>query len=172
VIALVGAKVRRALALTRDEWALVLRAAWWLALADIRLRFAADRRSLLGLRDWSAAPANAIGPDSLLRARTYARWIEAMSRYHVVRARCLHQSLALHAWLKSDGIASRLYIGVRKVDGKMQAHAWVVAGDKILIDEPRLASTFTPLRGAQRTSSAWLKCGDVPRQIVRSRVAQ
>lgn len=95
-------------------------------------------------------------PEQIAQAQQCARWIAAAARHHVVRARCLHQSLALHGWLRSEGIANRLHIGVRKSGNEMQAHAWVAVGDRILIDEPRLVATFTPLRGTLRAQVGWL----------------
>lgn len=38
---------------------------------------------------------------------------------------CLPQSLALQALLRRQGLSAELRIGVRRADGKLQAHAWV-----------------------------------------------
>ncbi|HKE07531.1 MAG TPA: lasso peptide biosynthesis B2 protein, partial [Candidatus Acidoferrum sp.] len=38
---------------------------------------------------------------------------------------CLEESLILWYLLRKQGIASRLRIGVRKVNEKFEAHAWV-----------------------------------------------
>jgi len=107
-----------------------------------------------------AEDATGLTPEELARAQELARWIAAAARHHIVRARCLHQSLALHAWLTHEGIPSRLYVGVRKVDSQLRAHAWVAVGETILIDAPDEITTFTPLRGALTRPDGWFQyCG-------------
>lgn len=140
---------RRALALSWAERVLFLRAVGWLVLTDLRLRFGASRRMLLQidrLDEVSALEAALARPEGADCARTYARWIEAAARHLPLRARCLHKSLALHAWLRNDGIFGELHIGVRMMDEDLEAHAWVTVGEYVVNDEQSWVETFTPLR--------------------------
>jgi hypothetical protein len=125
---------------------LLARAYIWLAIADLALRL-----RLEGLGKWATATDHAhVGPAAvdtaaILRARRYARWLQAAARYQPVRAECLHRSLALHWWLRREGLASRLQIGVRKESGDLAAHAWVELDGQVVNDHPAAVARFTPL---------------------------
>lgn len=45
---------------------------------------------------------------------------------------CLEESLVLWYLLRGQGIAARLRIGVRKINEKFEAHAWVEYGGEAL----------------------------------------
>ena len=51
--------------------------------------------------------------------------VGAAQRRWPVKFTCLEESLVLWYLLRSQGIASRLRIGVRKTNEKVEAHAWV-----------------------------------------------
>jgi hypothetical protein len=84
---------------------------------------------------------------ALRRAYRYAAMLEQASRYHFVRARCLHRSLALHHWLRRKGLASELRIGVRRDGGQLLAHAWVEVDGRVINDRPESVAVFAPLKG-------------------------
>ncbi len=67
------------------------------------------------------APAGA--PEPLQSA---CRMVRAAVHYSFAKFTCLEESLALWYLLRQLGIPARLRIGVRKNNGKFQAHAWVV----------------------------------------------
>jgi hypothetical protein len=67
------------------------------------------------------------------------------ARSHVVEARCLHQSLALHAWLRRERLPSELRIGVRKSYDELIAHAWIELGGQVVNDGPDRVAEFSPL---------------------------
>ena len=54
-----------------------------------------------------------------------SRMVRVALRYSPARFTCLEQSLTLWYLLRKQGIATQLRIGVRKMDGKFEAHAWV-----------------------------------------------
>ena len=54
-----------------------------------------------------------------------AQMVHAADRHGVVHPSCLTRSLALWWLLGRQGITSRLRIGIRKENGKLEAHAWV-----------------------------------------------
>jgi hypothetical protein len=53
------------------------------------------------------------------------RMLGAAQRRWPLKFTCLEESLILWYLLRRQGITSRLRIGVRKVNGKFEAHAWV-----------------------------------------------
>src|SRR5260370_14135879 len=61
-----------------------------------------------------ASDQHPFGPEDVNRARRYARWLDMVSHRRFIRASCLDRSLALHRWLRREGMPSHLCIGVRK----------------------------------------------------------
>ena len=84
-------------------------------------------------------------PVALGRAGRYARMLTIASRFPLLRARCLHQSLALHLWLRGEGSSSELRIGVRKQSQTLQAHAWAELNGAVVNDHPAAVAAFTPI---------------------------
>jgi hypothetical protein len=58
--------------------------------------------------------------------------VRAALRYSIARYTCLEESLTLWYLLRERGIAARVRIGVRKENGKFEAHAWVEYGGEAL----------------------------------------
>ncbi len=63
------------------------------------------------------------------------RWaVEAAARRVPWRAVCIQQGIALQRMLRRRGVDARLHYGVGHGEGgKLQAHVWVAAGDRIVI---------------------------------------
>jgi hypothetical protein len=133
----------RLLRLDPADARLLLRAFVALAAVDVRLRLFGFQRVIDSLDSSNAMPAPT--DQDLHRARRYAFWLQAAGRHHVVRARCLHQSLALHGWLTAQGLSPDLRIGVRTDNRSLVAHAWVELGGQVVNDRPDAVSAFTPL---------------------------
>ncbi len=64
-------------------------------------------------------------PRQGLDARTIARLVSIAARHGPVRARCLAASIALKSLLRRYGMQGNLRLGVRKHDGRFEAHAWI-----------------------------------------------
>ena len=144
--------LRRFLALSgADQWRL-FRA--WLALAmtDVELRILGYRR--LVRRIERLGDTRQLLPGDIERARRSACWLTLASRRHIVRAHCLHRSLALHTELRRAGLPSELRIGVRKEDGVLQAHAWVELGGHIINDSAASVRAFTQFTDIGESSYA------------------
>jgi len=62
---------------------------------------------------------------------------------------CLRRSLTLVRELHRLGLAATLHIGVRKVAGNVEAHAWVQVGDTVVNDDPGETTTYTELAAGQ-----------------------
>jgi hypothetical protein len=121
-----------------------------LAAVELRLRREGFRRMV------ERAPMPVTTPsardDAHARAGRYAGLLERASRVPFLRGRCLQRSLALHLWLRGEGLASDLRIGVRKDGGALRAHAWVELGGQVVNDHPAAVAAFTPIfsTGADR----------------------
>jgi Transglutaminase-like superfamily len=58
-------------------------------------------------------------------ARAACRMVRAALRYSFAQFSCLEESLTLWYLLRKQGAPACLRIGVRKENGKFEAHAWV-----------------------------------------------
>jgi hypothetical protein len=74
--------------------------------------------------------------------RVTARLVDAAARHGPYRASCLPRSLTLWCLLRRRGIDGDLRIGVRKVAGQFQAHAWVEYGGAVLNDRTDVSQRF------------------------------
>lgn len=82
----------------------------------------------------------------IARAQRLAALASIAGRKGAVRASCLRQALALHAWLRLRGLASEFRIGLSPPDGKgFNAHAWVELGGVALGEaDPPSLTAFRP----------------------------
>ena len=68
------------------------------------------------------------------RTATTARMVSIAATYYQPWANCLKKSLVLWSLLRQQGIYSEVKIGVRRDEGKFEAHAWVEYEGKVLND--------------------------------------
>jgi len=61
----------------------------------------------------------------LTRAERSAQLLSIAGRHGFISATCLRQSVLLEYWLKRQGLAAEIKIGVRKEADLFDAHAWV-----------------------------------------------
>ena len=116
------------------EIALAARAAAVIAGAHVQVRL----RTIVAMRRWAAPPARRTGnQDELLLA-----FRRAANR---LPGTCLIRALALQRFLAVHGCRSELRIGVAPSPGGLQAHAWLIDGEQILIGAGEEADTFTVL---------------------------
>lgn len=134
----------RWLALHHGERRIVARALGDLVFIDLALRVRGFRRIFSDI-ERSLAPPKDVTDADVIRARSYARWIDAAARHHLVQAHCLHRSLVLHRWLREEGVPSVLRIGVRTDEGKLASHAWVEVRGELINDRRELVTLFRPL---------------------------
>lgn len=110
----------------------------WIRLVLLR-RF--RQPAVLGVCE-PAATSSPVTPEDLARARCYARWLDVAAHRQLTRASCLARSLALHQWLRQEGLPSCLRIGVLKDGDTLRAHAWVELGGLIVNDRQSVAERF------------------------------
>jgi hypothetical protein len=68
---------------------------------------------------------------------------------------CLRRSVTLVRELNRLGLAAAIHVGVRRVGGSVEAHAWVQVGDAVVNDDPVVTTTY-----------ATLAAGDLERLVV------
>ena len=106
-------------------------AALLLPMVRVSLRFRGYKKTQQWLQSrlaqqraaFAGPPSPVSQPDQSLSMT--CRMVHSAARYGPIRPTCLEESLALWYLLSEQGIAPQLRIGVRKTDGKFEAHAWV-----------------------------------------------
>lgn len=141
-----GLRWKSFLALQGWERRVLLLALFMLPTVALALRLVGLRRlqpmlSRKGGGDKPQAPAR----DELDRAVHLARLVAAAARHGLYRATCLPVALTLGWLLDRQGIESALRLGVRKVDGRLEAHAWLECQGIPLIDGPDIGDRFAAL---------------------------
>jgi hypothetical protein len=137
--------LRRWVRLRPDERRLLVRAFVDLVVVDVELRALGFSRLLRRIEAGESAGRRVPPSPDPIRARHYARWIEAAARYHVLRPHCLQRSLVLHRWLRHEGLPSALRIGVLKDGAALKAHAWVELAGQVVNDRSTSVAAFRQL---------------------------
>ena len=103
------------------------RAGTLLLMVAVSLRARGFRRTKEALgRKLAGQPADASPKGGSVEAlQKTCRMVSAGAHYGLGHPSCLEQSLVLWYLLESQRIPARFRIGVRKVGGKFEAHAWV-----------------------------------------------
>lgn len=123
--------LQRYRALDPESRRLFRRAATLLPWIRVSLRLRGYNPTFARLRQRSSGVSVAAGAPRE-RVSKINRMIHAAARYSPLHYTCLEQSLCLWYLLRVQGISSQLRIGVRKTDGKFEAHAWVeYAGEAV-----------------------------------------
>ena len=79
---------------------------------------------------------------------TICRMVKAAGHYGLVHPNCLEESLVLWHFLRREKITPVLRIGVRKLHGKFEAHAWVECRGRPLNDREDVGLRFRPFHRA------------------------
>ena len=113
-----------------------LEVGYWL----LRVRHALRRYGLLATLDWLRPTAREHGTDATRhRAAVFMR-----ARCRIPLAEnCLHDSLAMIAWLNRLGGSASIVFGVTCIP--FRAHCWVQLGDQVLNDALDHVAPFTPI---------------------------
>lgn len=80
-------------------------------------------------------------------ART-AAVVRAVVQRHPFRSNCLQRSLTLWCLLRARGIEGDLRVGVQKIAGRLEAHAWVEYRGAVLNDQDDVRRRFLPFARA------------------------
>ena len=109
---------------SRDRWGLIQ--TWWLLLGiDLALRALPFRR----VQAWimPSHPSRLITDSGQATHEIHQaeEILDCAARHHLYPMTCLRRSLALQWLLSKRGILTELRFGVRRDNGKLQAHAWL-----------------------------------------------
>jgi hypothetical protein len=136
-------KLAKLRALTPAERRVLVEASLVLPIAATALRLTGLRatRRLLEHCSSPARPSDRIDPAGV------ARMVAVAARHGPVRAKCLSAALTLEALLRRRGVKGELRLGVRKHEGRFEAHAWVEHDGAALMDPAGLHARFASLEG-------------------------
>ena len=125
--------------LPAPEKGVVVAAAWWLLLASVALR-------VLPFRAAKRIFARAVAPQrSPISVETLC-WAIAAAARRIPGCRCLAQALAGARLLRAHGVLADVVIGVAApAGGTLDAHAWVISNDRVLIGGALSERRFTVL---------------------------
>ena len=77
-------------------------------------------------------------------ARRVERMVAAAAREGLHKGNCLERSLTLWWLLRRRGLNGQLRIGVRKTEGKFEAHAWIEFDGAVLNDVGEVHRHYKP----------------------------
>lgn len=123
----VYATLRRFAALPPSERRLALRAL--AVVVWVRVRLTASSFPTVDRLTRERPVRDAVGRHSAARIGSA---VQAASAY-VPGATCLTQALAARVLLSSEGHPSRLRLGMARIDGSLQAHAWLESDGTIVV---------------------------------------
>jgi hypothetical protein len=111
---------------------------------------------LLGLRPFRAligAGHGSSGPNDMAVARELGEAVNTAARFSIVPVSCLARSLLLKWWLQRRGIAADLRLGARRVEGRLDAHAWVECQGSPVNDQADVALRFAAFPPSPQSSA-------------------
>lgn len=104
------------------------------------------RRGVRGL----VPPADGVSPQpDPARGRAVTAAVDAGLGVVPMAKTCLRRSLTLSRELRRVGVAGTVHVGVRLVDGAVEAHAWVQVGEAVVNDDPTEVATYTELAAGE-----------------------
>ena len=129
-------RFRRFSGLERPAQSLFLRATVLLPIVSLSLRWRGFRATQATLERFVSNPsAKKDCSNAGERTKLTAQMVHAAERHGLVHPTCLALSLTLWWLLERQGIESQLRVGIRKENGKFEAHAWVER-DGAALNEP------------------------------------
>ena len=127
---------------------LVLQAALLLPVVTVELKTLGIRRYRRVLRSDVSGKGprqQPVDADRLSRARFAARLVRLCGSYLFSGGYCLQESITVWKLLRLQGINSDLRIGVRRREGRFEAHAWVEYAGIVISDTQDVSTRFIPL---------------------------
>jgi hypothetical protein len=139
-------RLRRYKALDAESRTLFWRAARLLPQVAVSLRLRGYARTEASLRSRAKSHLDTVAEEEDLAPRIAksSRMVCAASQFGPLRATCLAQSLTLWLLLQQQNISSAIRIGVRKKDGRVEAHAWVERNGVTLNETDEVHQHYAP----------------------------
>ena len=88
-------------------------------------------------------------------ASQMASVVDGVMRRAPLPINCLDRSLLLLLTLRRAGLAGELRIGVRRTGSRLEAHAWIEHGSRVLNDSAEVQSIYAPLEGPPIRAACW-----------------
>ena len=142
---------RKFLALPEGErWQLV-QAMMMLPAVTLILRAIGLRRCYLGLERLAPTAGGGLltGTNACHRAMRTGWLVRIASIHGLVQGNCLAQSLTIWWLLRRQRISADLRIGVRKQQGRLEAHAWMEYQSRSLSHDAGTGGQFSPFGGVR-----------------------
>lgn len=126
------------------DWRDLVEASITLAYTHAALRFGSPARVL----ERATTSAN-VRPGTFTAARQKRlEWLVGAAGRHVVRVPCLTRAIALARILGRRGVKTNVRLGVRQVDGRLDAHAWVELDGRPVNDDEAHVRRYAPLEAS------------------------
>lgn len=117
-----------------------------LPMTALALRVLGFRRVRSALHRFAPAPLPWASPTGTsISARQIAHLVGVAAQYVPAWVTCLPRALTLEWLLRRQGIEPDLRLGVRKVAGGCEAHAWVEHQGLALLERRDVAARFVPI---------------------------
>jgi hypothetical protein len=84
----------------------------------------------------------------LERAQEIARAVSIAAQHGFYKATCLRRSMLVWLFLQREGIQNEICFGVRVVDSKLAAHAWVEYNGTVINDAANIHEHYPTLQEA------------------------
>lgn len=140
--------LRKLVRLSPREWRNLLRAQWELLRVRRLVRTLPTGTLTAGAGDGAASATG--DPDRLPDARALAVAVNRAAYFGLGPSQCLVRAMALSRLMERDGMPGGVVrVGVRRREGRMEAHAWVDFAGEILGDHEENVGTFAELSDLQ-----------------------
>ena len=152
---LLSRKLRIARELSLPDWFSLVRDWWLLLFFYLTLRWVSFAR----LNQWlpRSSKKDSAPNEQLLFAERARRLVDLAARLHALPMTCLVKSLTLRWLLVRRGLPAALKIGVLKVPGGIQAHAWIEVHDTPVGEAEDVSQRFKILGSVEQFKSADVK---------------
>jgi hypothetical protein len=117
---------------------LFLRAAWLLLLTTAAVKLLRFRTANRLLRREVAANPGQFSPETIC-------WAVSAAARRIPGCNCLPQALAGAHLLRANGIAADVVLGVATQASRLDAHAWIVHGNRVLLGGAMSEQRYTVL---------------------------
>ncbi len=128
-------KLRKAFALSASDWLLIVQATIWFAVVELGLRVL-QLRTLVAILQGERSSNRESHDQSFVNPERAGYCVELASRLHPLDPTCLKKALVLYALLTRRGFDLQLLIGATKIEGKLDAHAWLEHQGRVIPGGP------------------------------------
>lgn len=154
---------KSAVSVWRRFWRLSWHQRWFVLQAAVLLPVVAVELKTIGIRRYRRTLRSGVSgkrtrqqpvdADRLSRARFAARLVRRLGAFGFRGGCCLPESITVWRLLRLQGIQTDLRIGVRRREGRFEAHAWVEYAGIVVSDIQDVSTRFAPLTPIQETSA-------------------